>query len=136
MTSSGRSGGRYRGNKVNKIVGVEKWRTVNKGATIQHEGKKVWWCPSHKHKKRLFYGLYVWHKPEYHDAWFEKFKSRISKKYKTTAANTAVPPAGSKQRSLDKLTVYQRLSEVLCSNLILSDADADEYCKQVCESKD
>ena len=135
MTSSGGSGGRYRGNQGDKIAGVDKWRTLNKGATIQHKSKPVWWCPSHKHKDGLFDGLYVWNKPEYHDAWFEKFKSRISKKYKTKAATTAAPPMGSKQGSLDKLMVSQKLREVLCFNLMLSDADEDEYCKQVCESK-
>ena len=32
----------YRGNQGDKIAGVEKWRTVNKSATIQHEGKTFW----------------------------------------------------------------------------------------------
>ena len=41
VTSGGGSGGGYRGNQGEKIAGVEKWRTVNKGATIQHEGKTV-----------------------------------------------------------------------------------------------
>ena len=80
--------------------------------------------------------LTVWHKPEDHDAFFEKFKSRRYKKDKTSAATTAAPPAGSKKGSLNKLTVSQRLRGVLCSNLVLSDTDADEYCKQVYESKD
>ena len=65
----------------------------------------------------------------------EKFKNRISKKYKTTATTTADTLAGYKQGSLDKLMVSQRLKEVLCSNLMVSDADTDEYCKQVCEYK-
>ena len=95
--------------------------TVNKGATIQHKGKIVWWCPSHKHKDGIFNGLYVWQKPEDHDSWFEKFKSHI----KTTAAPTVDPPAGSKQGSLDKLMVSRHLREVLCSNLMVSDADAN-----------
>ena len=36
MRSGGGSGGGYRRNQGDKIAGVEKWRTVNKGATIQH----------------------------------------------------------------------------------------------------
>ena len=135
VTSGGGSGGGYRGNQGGKIAGVEKWRTVNKGATIQHEGKTVWLCLSHKYKDIIFDSLYVWHKPEDHDAWFDKFKSRRSKKDKITASTTAAPLAGSKQGSLNKLTIYQRLKEVLCSNLMLSDKDADEYCKQVYESQ-
>ena len=110
-----------------KNVGVEKWRTINKGANIQNEGKTVWWCLIHKHKDKLSDGLYVWHKPENHDAWFEKFKIRRSKKDKTKADTTAASPAVSKQGSLYKLTVSQRLKEVLCSKLMLSDTDTDEY---------
>ena len=136
VTFSGGSGGGYRGNQVDKIAGVEKLCTVNKGATVQNEGKTGWWWPSHKHKDGIFDGLYVWHKPEDHDALFEKFKSHIYNKDKTTAATTAAPPEESKQVSLYKLTVSQRLKEVLCSNLMLSESYADKYCKKVCKSKD
>ena len=115
---------------------MEKWCNTNKGANIQHKGKTVWWCLTNKNKEGLFDDLYIWHKPEDHDAWFEKFKRCRSKKYKTTAATTAAPPAVSKQGSINKPKVSQRLKELLCSNLILSDADAYEYCKQVYKSKD
>ena len=73
--SGGRSGGRYRGSQGEKIAGAEKWRTFNIGTTIQHKGTKVWWCPSHKHKYGLFDGLYVWHKPEDHDAWLRSSRT-------------------------------------------------------------
>ena len=42
VTSGGGSGGGYRGNQGDKITCVGKWRTVNKGATMQHKGKTVW----------------------------------------------------------------------------------------------
>ena len=51
------SGGGYRRSQGENFACVEKWRTVNKGSTIQHEGKKVWWCPSHKQKDVLFDSL-------------------------------------------------------------------------------
>ena len=41
VISGGGYVGGYRGNQGDKIAGVEKWRTVNKGDTIQHEGKTV-----------------------------------------------------------------------------------------------
>ena len=31
--------------------------------------------------------------------------------------------------------ISQRLKEVLCSKLMMSDEDADEYCKEVCQVK-
>ena len=125
VTSGGGSGGRYRGNQGEKIVGVEKWSTANKDATIQHEGDTVWWCHSHKNKDGLFDGLYIWNKPEDHDAWFDKFKSCRCNKDKTTTATKAAPPSGFKLGSLDKLTLYQILKEFLRSNLMLYDADVD-----------
>ena len=81
----------------------------------------------------LLDGLYLWHKPEHHDAGFEKFKSHRYKKDKTMEATMAAPPAGPKQGSLEKLTVSQRLKEVLCSNIVSYETNAYEYCKQVCE---
>ena len=41
VTSGGGSGGGYNRNKGKKITGVDKWSTVNKYATTQHEGKTV-----------------------------------------------------------------------------------------------
>ena len=97
--------------------------------------KTVWWFLSHKHKDELLDGLYVWNKPEDHDTWFEKFKSHRSNKDKTTDATTAAPLEVPKQGSLNKLSIYQRLKEVLYSNLMLSDADADKYCKMSVNQK-
>ena len=51
------SGGGYRRSQGENFACVEKWRTVNKGSTIKHEGNKVWWCPSHKQKDVLFDSL-------------------------------------------------------------------------------
>ena len=135
VTSGGWSGGGYRGNQSNKIAGVEKWRTVNKGATIQHKGKTVWWCLSNKHKDELFNGLYVWHKPEDHMHGLINSRDTDKKKDKNTAVTTADPPAGPRQGSLEKLAISQHLKEVLCYNLMLSDVDGYEYRKQVFESK-
>ena len=109
VKSGGRYGDGHNKNQGEKIVGVDKWSTFNKGVIIQHEGKTVWWCPSHKHKNRLFDGLYVWNKQEDHNAWFEKSKIRRPKKDKTSVATTAAPWAASKQVSLNKLTVLYHL---------------------------
>ena len=113
VTSGDGYGGGYRGNQGEKIAGVEKWRTFNKVATIKHKGETVWWCLSHKHKEKLFDGLYIWHKPEDHDEWFEKLKICRSKKDKTMADTTAATPEGSKQGSLNKLAVSHHHKEVL-----------------------
>ena len=59
---------------------------------------------------------------------------RVEKK---GSANTtdATTPAASHQGT-QKLTISQRLKEVLCSKLMLSDTDADDICKEACVSKD
>ena len=80
---------------------------------------------AHEVKKRR--DAHFWNETEekFHD-WYVDME-----KYKTMDAAMAAPPAGSKQGSLDKLTVSRRLKEFLYSNLMLSDANTDEYCKQV-----
>ena len=42
----------------------------------------------------------------------------------------------SAQQGTHKLAIYQRLKEVLCSKLMLSDTDADDIFKEACASKD
>ena len=36
------------------------------------------------------------------------------------------------QQGTQKLAISQRLKEVLCSKLMLSDTDADDICKEAC----
>ena len=62
-----------------------------------------------------------------------KSRSNARKKGTATTLDTTTPEAS--QQGLDKLTISQRLKEVLCSKLMFSDANADEYCKDVCQSK-
>ena len=56
---------------------------------------------------------------------------------KKVSANTtdSTTPA-SAQQGTQKLAIYQRLKELLCINLMLSDPDVDDICKEACASKD
>ena len=71
--------------------------------------------------------VYVTHKPEDHD---EIMARRYGDKKSTTATQTG--GAGGRSSNGNSLSVSQKLKEVLCSKLMLSDADADNVCKDVC----
>ena len=49
----------------------------------------------------------------------------------TISAASAVPAGAA-----NKLAIGQRLKEVLCTKLMLSDTDADAYCNDICQLKD
>ena len=105
--------------------GVERWRTVKKGPSIQVDGKTFFWCPHHKHPKGFFDGLYCIHRPENHAEWKAKYKK--NRPTDTNADDKDAPADDGKK----KLSINQRLREVLCSKLMLSDEDADNICKHV-----
>ena len=116
--------------------GIATWRTIKKGPTATApDGTTVWWCPEHVHPQGLFNGTYGWHKPEDHATWKADLRARQGKKPAsggtggTTNANLVLPGS-------EKLAISQRLKEVLCSRLCLSDEDAENYCNEVCQSKD
>ena len=69
----------------------------------------------------------VTHKPEDHD---EIIARRYRDKKSTTAIQTE--GAGSGSLSGNNLVVSQKLKEVLCNKLMISDADADNICNDVC----
>ena len=131
----GRSGGGGNGqHKDTDIVGgVEYWRTVNKGQSLMKNGKPWSWCPHHKHPHGHFNGLYCLHKPEEHDEWKARYKKGKPSANATSgnpAAASGTPASGNDASK--KLVISSRLKEVLLTNLMLSDEDAEKICKE-CE---
>ena len=139
--SSGGSGKDLNSNSKKLKGGVEEWRTIKKGDTMQVDGRTVYWCPHHKHPKGEFDGLYCWHKPENHDEWKSKMRqNRTGNRTSTNPtgnengnplANLATAAAGNDK----KLSLNDRLKSVLCSKLMLSDEDAANICKEICQEK-
>ena len=120
-----------------KVGGVAAWRTAKKGETMERDGVKWHWCPHHKHPKGSFDGLYCTHTPANHVAWKAERDAKYNKNRNGGTAPSAAPaapaaPAG----DANKLAIGQRLKQVLCTKLMLSDADADAYCNEICQSKD
>ena len=108
---------------------IEKWCVVKKGAFIIVDEKTYWWCLKHVDKATPCHWnrMYVTHKPEDHD---EIMPKRYGDKKCTTAAQTSGAGGGSSHDN--NLVVSQKLKEVLCSKLMLGDADADNICNDVC----
>ena len=137
-TGGGTGGGKVtKNNPTGEWTGnVATWRTIKKGPTATlPDGSTVWWCPHHVHPDGLFNGTYGWHKPEDHDTWRADHRARNGKTPRAAGAGNTNDSDASKPGS-DKLAISQRLKEVLCSKLMMSDEDADEYCKEVCQGKD
>ena len=115
---------------------IAAWRTINKGPTsTAPDGTTFHWCPKHVHPQVLFNGFYNWHKPEDHDSWKAALNARRAAKKGSANTTDATTPAAA-QQGTQKLAISQRLKEVLCSKLMLSDTDADDICKEACASKD
>jgi len=129
--------GKIGGSQDGKIGGVAAWRvTKNKGDTQVRDGVTWYWCPHHKHPKGCFDGLYCTHTPANHVAW----KAERDAKYNKARNGENAPPASAASAApagaANKLAIGQRLKEVLCTKLMLSDADADAYCNEICQAKD
>ena len=71
--------------------------------------------------------MYVTLKTEYHD-------KTIARRYgdKMSMPTVQTDGTGGRSSSGNNLVVSQKLKEVLCSKLMLSDADADNICNDVC----
>jgi hypothetical protein len=120
--SGGQSGPVSSGADNEMIGGVQRWRTIKKAQTIRMNGKTWHWCDKHVHSQGHFNGLYCYHKPEDHDEWKAKYKK---------GNNNSTNSGNSANDASKKLAINQRLKEVLCSKLMLSDEDADHLCKEV-----
>ena len=127
----GSSGSPPDGDDTQKIMGVEQWRTIFKGATIQRYRKTWYWCPYHKHTSGAWDGLYCTHSPENHDASCNRRGQR--QRGQDTLAQPSGNDQAKKEEAEKKLIINQRLKEVLCSKLMLSDSDADNICKEVAQ---
>ena len=86
--------------------------------------------------------MYVRHKPEQHDAVVARNKARREKRQLQHtidgggnagdgAASAAKKTANATQAS-DKLVIKDKLKEVLCSRLMVTDGDADKLCNEIC----
>ena len=134
-TNAPQDGKMVGGSADGRIGGVASWRITKKGDTMTHEGTTWHWCPHHKHPKGVFDGLYCAHSPAEHTQWKTAQKERFGKNKSgstESAPNAPAAPAG----AANKLALGQRLKEVLCTKLMLSDADADAYCNEICQLKD
>ena len=113
------------GDPSDKVGGVHRWRTVkNKGDSFVKDGVTFYWCDKHVHPQGLFNGLYCTHKPENHDEW--KAKDRAWRKNRN-ANQSNNDNSNSKPQGL---VVTDKLKEVLCSRLMLSDKDVENICKE------
>ena len=103
---------------------IEKWRTIKSGDSKDFDGRTWYWCPRHKDKDGKYDKLYVTHKPGDHDNVMAKRRKMWNRK--------PAAPSGDTNSGGTKLVVNQKLKEVLCTQMMLSDDEANNICNQVC----
>lgn len=138
LTTAGTGSGRDDGNTTitpgldRERIGnssIKKWRVVKKGATIIFDRKQHCWCLKCIDKGTFCHwnGMHVTHKPENHD-------HIMAKRYHEKLSNKADQSggAGGGTSNGNNLVITQKLKEILCSKLIISDANADNICNDAC----
>ena len=114
---------------------IATWRTINKGPTsTAPDGTTVYWCPKRVHPQGLFNGSYNWHKPEDQDSWKAALNSRRAAKKGSSNTTDSTTPAAARQGT-QKLAISQRLKEVLCSKLMLSDTTPTIFARKPARQK-
>ena len=68
--------------------------------------------------------MYTTHKPEDHDAVVARRRGKREKRRQDSDNKDGQPAGGN-------LVISQRLNEVLCSKLMVSNADANEICNDI-----
>ena len=93
---------------------------------MTRDGKTWHWCPKHVHPHGKFNGLYCLHTPENHDEWKAKYRKGSAQPAPAAAPATDAP-------AKQKLALNQRIKEVLCTKLMISDDDTDKVCKEIAQ---
>ena len=104
---------------------IELWRVSKQGVSIAIDGKTYWWCEKHVDPAGRWNGVYATHKPENHGAVVARRCGKREKR-REDSDNKDDKPAGG------NLVITQQLKEVLCSKHMVSDADADKICNDIC----
>ena len=115
-------------NTVEKIKGMPKWRMIKKEASVTQNGVTWHWYKHHKGPEGAWNRLYARHKDKVHNLQMARFKSRHSK-FKKNDGDKGSGGSG------NKLVLGQRLKEVLCSQLMFDDKDAEQYCQDIIQGK-
>ena len=79
--------------------------------------------------------MYVRHQEEHHDAIVARAEKRRGKRQAAQPSKSgadATQGSANTTQSANKLVIKDKLKEVLCSRLMLSDTDADNLCGEIC----
>ena len=113
---------------------IEAWRKVKDGDSKTVKGQTWYWCPKHnKNAQGKYQGLYVKHKPENHDAWYQKtYGNKKDKKEKANAASDKSTTVNPKS----KLQLSNKMKSVLTSKLNISGKEATSLWKECLDADD
>ena len=109
------------GDIMEKIKGMQTWRTNKKEGFVTKKEILDTGTSTTEGPEGARNVLYVRHEKKDHDLHMTRFESRRSKFEKNYGEKSS-------SGSSDKLLIGQRLKEVLCSQLMLVNKDAEQYC--------
>ena len=128
-TSGGDGGGTNAASRLDRSMipgtSVECWCSTKQGASITIDDKAYWWCEKNVDPAGCWNGIYATHKPADHDAVVARRRGKREKRRQDSDNKDGQPAGGN-------LVISQRLKEVLCSKLMVNDADADKICNDIC----
>ena len=111
-----------------RIAGIEKWRTINVGATTTHNGTQWSWCPHHKHPQGLYSGLYYKdHNETSHEEWKKARKARDAAQKKTDSATDDKTQGAGKK----KMVISDELKTAFVTDLCVSEEDIQKILDRV-----
>ena len=130
-----------------KYGNFEAWRLtkVNNNVEfnmIEKNGKKFYWCDQHQYPGCETKGMYVFHKPDEHDAWkarkdeFNKKRGKKNGPSTTTPASSSSPaaPTSAASTNASKLSLAKSLQEALTTTAGLSEDQFQKIWQSCCDA--
>ena len=107
---------------------------------IERDGKTWYWCDKHKYNGKngaVSNGMYVLHKPDQHDNWFEQRKQKGKKGASTQASTGSKPnetPATGTNNAASKLSLSKSLQAALVTTAGISEDQFNKIWADACSA--
>ena len=104
---------------------------------IEKDGKTFYWCDKHQYPDHETKGMYVFHKPNDHDAWQARkdaYKNGRGKKNGPPTTTPAPAPASTASTNASKLSLAKSLQEALTTTAGLSEDQFQKIWQSSCDA--
>ena len=119
---------------------VDKVNNKLEHSMIERDGKTWYWCDKHKYNGKngaVSNGMYVTHKPDQHDSWFEQRKKKGKKGASTQASTDSKSnetPATVTNNAASKLSLSKSLQAALVTTAGISEDQFNKIWADACSA--